>query len=498
MEPAPAYLLPITENDAQRVSALALECAKKGGAVYADVRILRTRTQHIQTREDKVQAVCDNETLGYAVRVLWNGTWGFAASSNFSEKEVRRIAELAVSVAKGNSRLQRSPVVLAKSPVSSGYWKTPLEVDPFSVGVQDKVNFQLELNELARKGGANFCTSGMTFVHEHKYFNSTEGVSIKQDLYRQQSASTVTVVDTDRGTFETRNTLAPASGQGYEAIQTYPYRDEIQTAVEHAKMKLAAPPVRPGKRDLIIHPTNLWLTIHESCAHPTELDRVLGMEANFAGTSFITLESVGKLRYGSEQVTMIADKTQRHGLSTAGFDDDGTPTCEFPIVDAGLLVNLQSTRELAGAIGAEQSFATAYADSWYSVPIQRIPNISLQPGKKKLSLEELIQDTEDGLLVIGDDSFSIDMQRYNFQFSAQEFWEIKNGKRAGLVRDAAYQGNTVQFWNSCDAVCDSSQYFLGGCFSCGKGEPCQAAPVSHGASPARFRQVNVLNLKGQR
>jgi TldD protein len=268
---------------------------------------------------------------------------------------------------------------------------------------------------------------------------------------------------------------------------------DVDKAVEDCKVRATALSITPGKKDIILDPTNMWLTIHESCGHPTELDRALGFEANYAGTSFMTPDKLGKLHYGSEHINMVADRTQKDGLATRGYDDDGVKTTQWNLVKEGLFVGYQTTREMAGYINEKASNACAYADSWSHFPIQRMPNVSLQPGKKKLSLNDLIADTEDGIYIIGNGSWSIDMQRYNFQFTGQTFWEIKNGKITQMLRDVAYQGNTVDFWNSCDAVCDESEYKLGGSFFCGKGEPGQVSPVSHGCAPARFRKVNILN-----
>jgi TldD protein len=258
-------------------------------------------------------------------------------------------------------------------------------------------------------------------------------------------------------------------------------------------MKQFSKSAEPGKKDIILDPTNLWLTIHESCGHPTELDRALGFEANYAGTSFMTKDKLGSLKYGSEIVNIKGDRIQKDCLATRGYDDDGVKTTEWDIIKDGIFVGYQTTREMAKFIASGKSNGCAYADSWQHFPIQRMPNISLQPGSKKLSLDDLIADTESGIYIMGDGSWSIDMQRYNFQFTGQEFWEIKKGKIVGMLRDVAYQGNTVDFWNSCDAICDASEYRLGGSLFCGKGEPGQVSPVSHGSSPSRFRKVNILN-----
>lgn len=473
--------------------AVATGRAKK--AQYTELRLCKTREQRITTREEKVLHVGDNLNQGFGIRVLLNGTWGFASSSVVSEGEIQRCAEFACQIALANSRLQIRPVELSPEKAHRAHWKTPIERNPFEVPLTEKIERLTSLNAIAKKHGADFCDSFMWLVNEWKFFGSSEGAFITQDLYRLWSEAHPAVVDKTTGIFDSRKTLTAPVGKGYEYIETFPFETEIEKATTHAKMKLRARSVTPGKRDLIILPSNLWLTIHESCGHPTELDRAMGYEADFAGTSFMTPDKLGKLKYGSEIVNIFADRTADGGLATVGYDDEGVQAMQFPIIQDGVFVNYQTTREQASYINQKKSHACSYADSWSHIPLQRMPNISLQPGKQKLSLAELISGTDDAILVLGDRSWSIDQQRYNFQFTAQEFWEVKNGKVGTMLRDAAYQGNTVDFWNSCDALCDDREYYLGGSFFCGKGQPCQAAPVSHGAVPARFRQVNILNTK---
>lgn len=469
--------------------------ARRLGASYSDLRLCTSREQRVHTREDKVQYVGDNVNQGFGVRVLVQGTWGFAASSHITKAEVQRCVKQACEIAAANSKLQVRPIELSAERAHQAAWKTPLKKNPFEVPLSDKIELLQRVNATAKTHGADYCDSFMWIVNDWKYFGSSEGSSIVQDLYRLWSEAHPTVVDKTTGQFDARKTLTVPTGQGYEYIENFPYIEEIEKATVNARRKLKARSVTPGKRDLIILPSNLWLTIHESCGHPTELDRALGYEANFAGTSFMTPDKLGKLQYGSELINMFADRTAPAGLSTCGYDDDGVATLQFPIIKDGLFVNYQTTREQAALVNQPRSYGCSYADSWGHVPLQRMPNISLQPGKKKLSLQELISGTDDAILVIGDGSWSIDQQRYNFQFTGQEFWEIKNGKIGEMLRDVAYQGNTVDFWNSCDALCDESEYELGGSFFCGKGQPCQVAPVSHGAVPARFRQVNILNTR---
>ncbi len=479
----------------QKLADVALSTAKKLGAGYADIRICRSHHENFDTREERVENISDSRDFGFGVRVLLNGTWGFASSNKVDEATVERTARYAVEIAKANQSIQKRKVELERLSSYQDEWVMPMKTDPFSVSVEDKIKKLLAINATAQKAGAEFCSSSMGFVKEEKFFASSQGSFISQLRVRSFPRFNVTVVDKKSGRFETRHSFAAPRGSGYEYVEEYDLIGEATKASEEAKMKLTAKSVEPGKKDLIIHPTNLWLTIHESVGHPTELDRALGYEANFAGTSFVTTEKLGKLKYGSEFVTIVGDRTQKGGLSTIGYDDDGVKTkgAEFDIVKNGQFQNYQMSIGFAKNIGRKQSNGCAFADSWDKFPLQRMPNISLQPDKKKISIEDLIADVKDGIYVMGNGSWSIDQQRYNFQFGGQVFYEIKNGKLGQMLRDVAYQGNTVDFWNACDGVCGKEEYFLGGAFNCGKGQPQQVAPVSHGAVPARFRQINVIN-----
>jgi TldD protein len=333
-------------------------------------------------------------------------------------------------------------------------------------------------------------------VREEKFFASSDGSRIWQELTRMSPYSYLTVSDKSSGQFASRALFVSPQGRGFEYVEEYPYNKEIETAAHEAHEKISAESVEPGKYDLVLHPTHLWLTIHESIGHPTELDRALGFEANFAGTSFCTPDKLGD-RYASDEVTVVADRTQVGALATAGYDDDGVPTTEYPIVQDGKFVAFQTTREIAPLVGDKVSHAESYAQGWWNVPFQRMPNVSLKPGKKELSLDKLISMTERGILIKGNSSYSIDQQRYNFQFTGQVAYAIENGKLSHMLRDVAYQSKTPEFWKSCDAVCDKSEYMLGGSMYDGKGEPMQANPVSHGCSPARFTDINVINTKAQ-
>ena len=478
---------------------VALNVAKQRGASYADIRISRTLNQFVNTREKIVQNVTNTETYGFGVRVLVDGAWGFSASSKLEKAEIEKVTERAVSIARANKVIQRNRVELV--PVEKypdAKYSTPVKQDPFTVSLSEKADYLLKVNAEAMKikgPGPMFVNSGMFFTKEEKYFASTEGSYITQTLIRSWPNFNITSVNPLTGTFEQRSNLGSPVGKGYEVVAEYDLINEAPRAAEEAVKKHTAKSVEPGRKDLVLHPTNLWLTIHESIGHPTELDRVLGYEANFAGTSFATREKLGKFQYGSKFVNVKGDKTQANGLATCGWDDDGVKTTEWDIIKDGVLVSYQTVRDNAAVIGLKRSHGAAYADSWGSVAFQRMPNVSLQPagGKQKISADDLIADVKDGIYIEGNGSFSIDQQRYNFQFGGQVFWEIKDGKKVGLLRDVAYQSRTPEFWNACDGIGSRDSYQLGGSYFDGKGEPSQVNAVSHGCPPARFRQINVIN-----
>jgi TldD protein len=478
---------------------VALNTARQKGASYADIRMVRTRNNSVTTREKRVENVTNTESYGFGVRVLVDGAWGFAASSKVEKEEIARVTERAMSIARANHSIMRNRISLvAVEKYPDAKYITPVVRDPFDVPLSEKADYLLKVNAEALKikgPGPMFVNSNMFFTKEEKYFASTEGSYIEQTLIRSWPSFTVTSVDPKTGRFEQRTSLGSPAGKGYEVVAEYDLVNEVPLAAEQAIQKHTAKPVEPGRKDLVLHPTHLWLTIHESIGHPTELDRVLGYEANFAGTSFATREKLGNFQYGSKFVNIKGDKIQKDGLATCGWDDDGVKTISWDILKDGVLVNYQTVRDNAGIIGLKHSHGAAYADSWGSVAFQRMPNVSLQPasGNANISADDLIADVKDGIYIEGDGSFSIDQQRYNFQFGGQVFWEIKNGKKTGLLRDVAYQSRTPDFWNSCDGVGSKEHYSLGGSYFDGKGEPGQINAVSHGCPPARFRRVNIIN-----
>ncbi|WP_144916190.1 TldD/PmbA family protein [Mucilaginibacter frigoritolerans] len=507
-------LAPMDAKINKQLADVALNAAKSKGASYADVRIGRYFNQFIITRENKVLNVANTESFGVGIRVIANGCWGFAATNDVTQAGMVKTAEKAVAVAKANAKIGGAPVELAPQ---QGYgevsWKTPLEKNGFEVPVKEKVDLLLSTNGIAMQGGANFVNSNLFLVNEQKYFASTDGSYIDQDVHRIYPSFVVTKIDPGAGAFETRRSLSSPVGMGYEYLtpldsekvtgvttrykKRYDILEDIKAATQQAGQKLAAKSVEPGKYDMVLDPSHLWLTIHESVGHPTELDRVLGYEANFAGTSFLTLDKwkSGNFNFGSPQVNIVADKTQIGSLGAVGYDDEGVKCKKWDLIKDGILVNYQAIRDQAHIIGLKESQGCCYSQSWQDVQFQRMPNVSLQPGKTPLSVDDMIKNVEKGIYIIGDGSFSIDQQRYNFQFGGQLFYEIKDGKIVGMLNDVAYQANTREFWNSCAQVCDERDYRLGGAFNDGKGQPSQSSAVSHGASTALFKGVNVINTK---
>jgi TldD protein len=489
----------------KELALLALDAARSAGASYADVRFTRNRTQALTTREQRVQGLVDNDTMGFGVRTLVNGAWGFAASRDISRNEVARVAQQAVQQARANSLTLVRPVVLAPvTATPNGEWHTPIEIDPFSVPVEEKVATLIAANAAALKAGARFVNSSMFFLREEKSFASTDGSFIVQTIHRTQPSMTMTAVSSDGSDFQTRqsNEIAPM-GRGYEHVRDARLIDNAPRWASEAVQKLTAKPVEVGRYDLVLHPSHLWLTIHESVAHPTELDRALGYEANYAGTSFVAPPDavLGKLKFGSPLMNIRGDRSQPGSLSAVGWDDEGVKPESFDIIKNGIFVDYQTTREQAPFLAdyyrtagrAMRSHGCSYAQTWADVQFQRMPNVSLLPGAREQGWDDLIAATDRGIAIMGDGSFSIDQQRYNAQFGGQLFYEIKGGKIVGMLKDVAYQMRTPEFWGALDMIGGPKSYQLGGAFNDGKGQPSQSNAVSHGCVPSRFRNVNVIN-----
>ena len=510
---AEALLEPADTARRRLLADTALAAAREAGASYCDVRVARYLRQSVLTRETRVENVVNAESAGVGIRVLVDGAWGFAATNVQTADAVARATRQAVAIARANSKTRTGRVQLAPvKGVGDVRWATPLRRNAFAVPLKEKVELLMGVNAAGMKAGADFFTSNLFLVNEQKYFASTDGSYIDQDVHRIWLPITATAVDKASGKFRTRNGLSAPMGMGFEFLDAdpagryelpggvvgyggrYDVMADATAAARDARAKLKAPSVKPGKYDLVIDPSNLFLTIHENVGHPLELDRVLGYEANYAGTSFATLDKREQgFRFGAPIVNFVADKTRAGSLAAVGYDDEGVKTREWDLVRDGILVDYQATRDEAHILGHTESHGCSYADSWSSVQFQRMANVSLMPGKKKLSVAEMVKDVENGLYIHGRGSYSIDQQRYNAQFGGQLFYEIRDGKVGGLVEDAAYQIRTPEFWNACTAICDERDFRLGGSFFDGKGQPSQVSAVSHGASTARFDGINVIN-----
>jgi len=509
---AQQLLEPVDAIARKRLADAALQAATDAGASHCDVRIGRYLRQSLMTREALVLNVANEESVGVGVRVIAGDAWGFAATSRLDPDAVADAARQAVAIARANARIQSSPVKLAAAPgVGEVAWRTPIVKNGMAVPIADKLDLLLSVNAAAQQAGASFVNSRMFLINEQKYFASTDGSYIDQDVHRIWVPFTVTAIDKDSGKFRTRDGLSAPMGLGYEYLdadpsqrfelpggvvaygKSYDMRADAIAAARQARDKLKAPSVKPGKYDLVVDPSNLFLTIHENVGHPLELDRVLGYEANYAGTSFATLDKRGTFRWGSDIVNFSADKTEPGSLGAVGYDDEGVQCKRWDLVRDGILVDYQSIRDQAHILDKTASDGCCYADSWSSVQFQRMPNVSLAPGKAPLSVQEMIGGVENGLYIHGRGSYSIDQQRYNAQFGGQLFFAIRNGEVQELVEDAAYQIRTPEFWNAASAICDARDYRLGGSFFDGKGQPSQVSAVSHGSATTRFDGQNVIN-----
>jgi TldD protein len=486
----------------ENLGAAALREAQKLKASYADIRIIRYRQQFLTVRLNpergtgktlEVPMVSDGGSFGFGVRVIAEGAWGFAASPLVTPGEIARMTGEAVAVARANAVLRSRPLELAPVQAYRVRWQTPHERDPFEVPLEEKLDLiRSAAAEVKKEKGVFAAGCTLSFRSEDKYFASTAGSSIQQLNLQTYAQVNATAVDLKRALSKTRRYQPQQVTAGYEYVPVMNLVENAQRIREEVIEHLNAPPITPGKKDLVLLPSHLWLTIHESIGHSTELDRALGYEANFAGTSFLTTDKMGKQRVGSDIMNVWGDRTTERGLATTGYDDDGVKATKFPIIEKGIFKHYQTIRDQAHLIGELESRGCCYADNWSSVPFQRMPNVWLEPGKPDTNLEDLISGVDDGILIDGDGSFSIDQQRYNFQFGGDAFWAIKGGKKQGMVSRVAYQSRTTDFWQACDLIAGPSYWQQWGAPNDGKGEPEQINSVSHGCSPARFRQVNVI------
>ena len=487
----------------RELAAAALERAGGLGAQHADFRAERIREQQIRLSDGNLVTLFDGDDVGLAVRVVLDGTWGFASAVDLTQAAALRAAEEAVEVARVAAAINTERIELADEPAYGDVsWVSAYQTDPLQVSVADKVDLLTGWSSgLLAQDRIDHADVSLHQVRENKFYADGATTALQQRV-RLHPVVTAVAVEPG-GRFETMRTLAPPAGRGLEYLGGSPWAGPGPAAwdfpAELAQMpellagKLAAPSVRAGRYDLVIHPSNLWLTIHESIGHATELDRALGYEAAFAGTSFATLDKLGSLQYGSPPMHVTGDRTAEHGLATIGYDDEGVATRSWDLIAGGVFTGYQLDRRMARMQGFGRSNGCAFADSPAHMPIQRMANVSLQPADGGPSADELIAGVENGIYILGDKSWSIDMQRYNFQFTAQRFYKIEHGRLAGQLRDVAYQATTTDFWNSMEAVGGPQTYVLGGAFNCGKGQPSQVAPVSHGCPAVLMRGVRILN-----
>ena len=473
----------------------ALQRAAQLGAEHADFRAERTRGQHIGLSDGNLETQFDSDDLGLAVRVVVGGTWGFASAVDLTTDAAARAAAEAVDVARVAAAINTERIELADEPAHGEVtWLSAYEVDPFTVGVGDKIALlDAWSRQLLDADGVDHVDASLYQVKECKFYSDGATTALQQRVRLHPSLTAVAVAADGR--FETMRTLAPPAGRGYEYLTGTGWDFPAELAEMPALLaeKMVAPSVQAGRYDLVIDPSNLFLTIHESIGHATELDRALGYEAAYAGTSFATFDKLGSLQYGSPIMHVTGDRTAEHGLATIGYDDEGVAGQSWDLIAGGVLAGYQLDRRIARLTGLGRSNGCAFADSASHMPIQRMANVSLQPVAGGPSTAELIAGVTDGIYIVGDKSWSIDMQRYNFQFTGQRFYRIRGGQLAGQLRDVAYQATTTDFWNSMEAVGGPQTYVLGGAFNCGKGQPGQVAPVSHGCPAVVMRGIRILN-----
>ncbi|HWE54736.1 MAG TPA: TldD/PmbA family protein [Acidimicrobiales bacterium] len=470
------------------------------GVSHAEVRVERTRVTNASARDGRLQSDGDGDSAGLSVRVLHQGTWGFAATTGITADDAAHAAREAIEVALISAALSTERVELAPEPAHQATWVSSYEVNPFALSGADRAAVLIDWTaRLIADDRVDHADASLMAVQEDKYYADLAGSRTVQERIRLHPAVTAIAVDADSGAFETMRTVAPPVGRGWEYMTGtgWDWADELARLPEYLAEKMSAPTLDTGSYDVVIDPSNLWLTIHESIGHATELDRALGYEAAYAGTSFATFDQLDRLRYGSDVMHVTGDRTVEHGLATVGFDDEGVEGQSWDLIRDGVLVGYQLNRAMAARQGFDRSNGCAFADSAVRVPLQRMANVSLQPAAGGPSTDDLINAAGDGIYIVGDKSWSIDMQRYNFQFTGQRFYRIRNGRLSGQLKDLAYQGVTTEFWGSMEAVGGEQTYVLGGAFNCGKGQPGQTAAVSHGCPSALFRQVRILNTMSE-
>jgi TldD protein len=475
-------------------ASLSLDTATKRGASYADVRVLDARYRNLSTKNGQVGTLDESESLGLGIRVIANGAWGFAATDRLTRDGVEAAAARAVDIARASAQVKKKDVVLAPEEKVEAVWRTPFEKNPFEVSIEEMLSLLFEADkEMRAVKGVTLAETSMSFTRLEKYFASTAGSSIRQSIVH--SGAGIVASSFADNQIQKRSYPNSFGGQhastGYELVEGLQLAGNARKMGEQAVALHKAEKCPQGRKDIILGGSQLGLQIHESIGHPIELDRVLGQEANFAGMSFLTLDKLNNLQYGSEIVNAVADARLEHGpgLGTFGYDDEGVPARCIDVIKDGQFRGYLSSRETAAEIGLERSGGTMRSESWNHLPMIRMTNVSLSPGEWKL--DDLIADTDDGIYLETNRSWSIDDKRYNFQFGTEIAWEVKGGKIGNMIKNPSYSGITTEFWNSCDAICNRSHWTLWGTPNCGKGQPMQTMGTGHGAAPARFRNVQV-------
>src|SRR5580765_131735 len=478
------------------LASSALNTATQLGATYADVRVVDERSRALSTKNGKIGTASDARSQGFNVRVLVDGAWGFAASANPERKSVESTTARAVEIARASAKVKQSEVSLVPEKPVTAEWSTPHRIDPFTISIEQNLALLQKVDaELRSVKGVTLAETNLNFRREEQWFFSSEGADIHQ---AKVTTGAGYVAYAFAGTEIQKRSYPNSFGgqwqnKGYELIEELKLVDNARRIGEEAVALHSAEQCPQGVFDIILESSQLGLQIHESVGHPIELDRVLGMEANFAGTSFLTLEKLRTLRYGSDLVNVVADATEQHGpgLGTFAYDDEGVQAQCTPIITNGLFTGYISSRETAHTIGETRSNGTMRAEGWNRIPLVRMTNISILPGEKPLTFDQLIAGTDDGIYMQTNRSWSIDDKRYNFQFGCEIGWEIKGGKLGRMFKNPSYSGITTEFWNSMDAICSRDQWTLWGTPNCGKGQPMQTMGTGHGASPARFRGVKI-------
>jgi TldD protein len=471
-----------------------IETAVRRGASYADARVMDIRQRDITTKNEEVGTLVEAETLGIGIRVIVNGSWGFASTDRLTRDGVQACAAQAVAIAKASSLAKREDVGLAPENAYVDTWQNPFLKDPFRIPVERQIDLLLKANEeMLRVKGVTLAEGSMSFKRIDQLFVSSIGSSIHQ--IKMHSGAGIVATSFAGSEIQKRSYPNSFGGQhalqGYELVESLDLVANAQRTGEEAVELHSAVQCPEGTSTIILGGSQLGLQIHESIGHPIELDRVLGQEANFAGMSFLTTEKLRKLKYGSDIVNVVADARLEHGpgLGTFAYDDEGVPAQCTPIITDGLFTGYLSSRESASSIGEKRSGGTMRTESWNRLPMIRMTNISINPGT--WSYDDLIADTDDAIFMETNRSWSIDDRRYHFQFSTEIGWEIKGGKKGRMIKNPSYSGITTEFWNSCDAICSREHWTLWGTPNCGKGQPMQTMGTGHGASPARFRNVKI-------